>query len=93
MQVLILSLYLCRKVPSSSDSEDETEEKKARSEEASDKKKGTRPRRDKMAKESDHRTVFVGNLPLTVKKKVIVIYLRFYHIFRTKGAQDRTFMQ
>ena len=65
--------FLGRKVALSSDSEDENEiprKKKSQSGEISSKKKGTRPRRDKMAKESDHKTVFIGNLPLTVKKKV-----------------------
>lgn len=70
-----------RKVPMSSDSEDENvspQKKKALSRDASGKKKGSRPRRDKMAKESDHKTVFIGNLPLTVKKKKLMNLLKDY---------------
>ena len=56
-----------RKEPSS-DSEDESLAEKVRAD------KSTRKRRDRIAKATDNRTIFVGNLPVTIKKKV-----NFYH--------------
>ena len=62
-----MHVYLHRKEPSS-DSEDESLAEKVKAD------KSTRKRRDRIAKATDNRTIFVGNLPVTIKKKV-----NFYH--------------